>query len=70
MVLESNLIRRSPKNQYKIQKVSNNVMYMFIADLVDFLEFYNRDKFVYFINDLSEYKAKIKLEKSYRECPP
>ncbi|WP_088356635.1 hypothetical protein [Bacillus cereus] len=69
MIQESNLIRRSPKNQYKVQKVSNNVMYKFIIDLVDFLEFYNRDKFVYFINDLSEYKAKIKLEKSYRELP-
>ncbi|OTW78624.1 site-specific integrase [Bacillus thuringiensis serovar sumiyoshiensis] len=69
MIQEFNLIRRSSKNQYKVQKVSNNVMYMFITDLVDFLEFYNRDKFVYFINDLSEYKAKIKLEKSYRELP-
>lgn len=69
MVLESNLIRRSTKNQYKIKKVSNNVMYKFITDLVDFLEFYNRDKFGYFINELSEYKAKIKLEKNYRELP-
>ncbi|MGQ7051367.1 hypothetical protein ACUN2D_26630, partial [Bacillus cereus group sp. BceL237] len=69
MIQESNLIRRSPKNQYTVQKVSNSVMYKFITELVDFLEFYNRDKFVYFINNLSEYKAKIKLEKSYRELP-
>ncbi|WP_241139009.1 hypothetical protein [Bacillus mycoides] len=69
MIQESNLIRRSPKNQYKVQKVSNNVMYKFIIDLIDFLEFYNRDKFACFINDLGEYKAKIKLEKSYRELP-
>lgn len=69
MILESNLIGRSTKNQYKIKKVSNNVMYKFITDLVDFLEFYNRDKFSDFINDLGEYKAKIKLEKNYRELP-
>src|SRR5699024_7290628 len=55
--------------QYKVHKVSNSVMYRFITDLVDFLEFYNRDEFVYFKNDLSEHKAKIKLEKSYRELP-
>ena len=69
MLQESNLIRRSSKNQYKVQKVSNNVMYKFITDLVDFLVFYNRDEFIYFINDLSEYKAKIQLEKGYRELP-
>jgi predicted nucleic acid-binding protein len=69
LIQESNLIRRSSKNQYKVHKVSNNVMYRFIMDLVDFLEFYNRDEFVYFINDLSEHKAKIKLEKNYRELP-
>ncbi|PEK93295.1 site-specific integrase [Bacillus mycoides] len=69
MIQKSNLIRRNPQNQYKVQKVSNNVLHKFIMDLVNFLEFYNRDKFVYFINDLSDYKAKIKLEKSYRELP-
>lgn len=69
MIQECNLIRKGSKNQYYIQKVSNNVMYKFITDFVDFLEFYNRDEFVYFINDLSEYKAKIKLEKNYRELP-
>ena len=57
MILESNLIGRSTKNQYKIKKVSNNVMYKFITDLVDFLEFYNRDKFSDCINDLGEYQA-------------
>lgn len=69
MIQESNLIRRSSNNQYKIRKVSNNVMYKFITDLVDFLEFYNRDEFVYFINYLSEYKAKIRLKKNYKELP-
>lgn len=69
MIQESILIRRSSKNQYNAQKVSNTVMYKFISDLVDFLKFYNRDEFVYFINDLSEYRAKFKLEKNYRELP-
>lgn len=69
MIQESNLIRRGSKNQYNVKKVSNNVMYRFISDLVNFLEFYNRDEFVYFINDLNEHKAKIKLEKNYRKLP-
>src|SRR5699024_1300909 len=59
--------RRGSKNQYKVKKESNNVMYRFISDLVNFLEFYNRDELVYFINDLNEHKTKIKLEKNYRK---
>ncbi|WP_411738488.1 hypothetical protein [Peribacillus sp. S4] len=69
MIQESNLIRRCSKNQYKTHKVSNNVIYKFIMDLVDFLEFYNRDEFVGFITDLSELKTKIKLKKTYRKLP-
>ncbi|KUF28627.1 site-specific integrase [Lysinibacillus sp. F5] len=69
MIRDSNLIRRSSKNQYKVKKVSDNVMYHFITDLVEFLEFYDRDEFVNFINDLCQHKARLKLEKKYRELP-
>lgn len=69
MIEECSLIRRVSKNQNNIQKVSNHTMHRFITDLVNFLEFYNRDEFVYFINDLNDYKAKIKLEQNYRKLP-
>ncbi len=69
MIRDSSLIRRNTKNEYKVQKVSDNVMYNFITDLVEFLEFYNRDEFVNFINDLCQYKSKTKLEKKYRKLP-
>ena len=67
MIHESNIIRKDNTNKYRTTKVSSNVMYKFITDLVDFLEFYNRDKFVDFINDLSELKNKFKLERTYRK---
>lgn len=69
MIQESNLIRKSTNDLYEIREVSNNVIYKFITDLIDFLEFYNREEFVHFINDLEERKSKIKFKKNYRVLP-
>lgn len=41
-------------------------MQKFITDFVDFLEFYNREEYVDFINVLNEQKNKLKLKKTYR----
>lgn len=69
MIEEKNLFRKKINFEYVIHKVTNNVMHGFIKDLLDFLEFYNREEFASLINELSEYKSKIKLERQYRKLP-
>lgn len=69
MVQESNLIRKYDTSIYKNIPVSSNVMQKFITDLVDFLEFYNREEYVEFINVLNEQKNKLKFKKTYRKLP-
>lgn len=69
MVQESNLIRKDAISIYKNIPASSNMMRKFIKDFVDFLEFYNREEYVDFINVLNEQKNKLKLKRTYRTLP-
>ncbi|QTL51429.1 hypothetical protein [Priestia aryabhattai] len=61
---QSKLIRIDKEGYYKKSTVSSSVVHRFIADLTDFLDFYNNEQLIDFINRLNEIKRKIKAEKN------